>query len=288
MKVWVLNLDAEFELASPGPYQTPDRVAKALEPWAQKARVLLAPEDQLIETWSADPARAADAIGACWCPTPSALRRLSRAGVRLPPSPSLTVLQRVNDRRFYLGLGGGAPGAIYVEQPEQLEAALAARSGAPWLFKKPFGFAGRGQRRIGREVTADDRRWLSDGLRQGGLLAEPWLELEREVCLHGNIDASGAVQLGQACLQRTDAQRAWVSSTRAGPDDLTPAQRSALTSSAERVAEALIRAGYFGPFGIDAYLWRNAAGNLELNPLSEVNARFTMGFSLGMRAAEAS
>jgi hypothetical protein len=48
------------------------------------------------------------------------------------------------------------------------------------------------------------------------------------------------------------------------------------------VAEALARAGYFGPFGIDAYLWRRAPGALELNPQSELNARYTMGFCIGM------
>jgi len=287
MKIWILNLDAEFELASPGPYQTPERVARALEPWAEKARGLLAPGDQLLQSWSSGASRAADVVGECWCPTPSALRRLSRAGVPLPASPSLDVLRRVNDRRFYLALGGGAPGAVYFDESVPLEATLDARRGAPWLFKKPFGFAGRGQRRIGSDVSADDRRWLSDGLRQGGLLGEPFLTIEREVCLHGSLDARGGLRLGEICVQRTDAQRAWLGSELAGPEDLEPAQRDSLVRSAEQVGQALARAGYFGPFGIDGYLWRRPDGSLELNPLGELNARYTMGFSIGMARARA-
>jgi len=131
-------------------------------------------------------------------------------------------------------------------------------------------------------LSADDRRWLADGLRLGGLLGEPWLEIERELCLHGIIDRAGGVRLGCPCAQRVDAWRAWTASEPLAPGELPEAWRRALEGSAERAAEALFRAGYFGPFGIDAYSWRTARGGLELNPLGELNARFTMGFSAGM------
>ncbi|MEO8181235.1 MAG: hypothetical protein ABI895_20545 [Deltaproteobacteria bacterium] len=287
MKVWVLNLDAEIELSRSGPYQAPERVLRALAPWAKRARSLLAAEDQLLDDWLASEPRLAPAVGVCWSPTPSALRRLSKAGVPLPLAPGLEVLRRVCHRRFYLGLGGGAPGAAYFEDPALLEQALAARGGAAWLFKRPYGFAGRAQRRIGEQLSADDRRWLADGLRLGGLLGEPWLPIERELCLHGVLAANGGLRLGRPCEQRTDSFRAWCSSAPLTVDELTTAElaaewRRALVSAAERSAEALQRAGYFGPFGIDAYLWRTPRGGLELNPLGELNARYTMGFSVGM------
>ena len=49
-------------------------------------------------------------------------------------------------------------------------------------------------------------------------------------------------------------------------------------------AEVLARAGYFGPFGIDAYRHRAQDGSARtvLNPLSEINARFTMDWALAM------
>ena len=286
MRIWVLNLDAELELASAGPYQTRQALARTLQPWIERARSLLSPGDRLLEDLAPLPSEAPQepALGACWCPTPSALGRLSRAGVALPPSPSLSVLREVNQRRFYLGLGGGAPGARYFDDEATLYAALEARGSAPWLFKRRFGFAGRGQRRLQRELSADDRRWLADSLRQGGLLGEPWLEIEREVCLHGVLEPGGGTELGQPCWQHTDAQRAWLASTRVRPGELTAEARRALLRSAEHAAQALSEAGYFGPFGADAYFWRTPQGPLMLNPLGELNARYTMGFSVGMSA----
>ncbi|HEU4576751.1 MAG TPA: hypothetical protein VFS67_00755 [Polyangiaceae bacterium] len=281
MKVWVLNLDAEIELARSGPYQAPQRVLRALQPWLERARALLAPEDRLLEEWSNTREPQAQPVGACWSPTPSALARLARAGLALPPAPGAEVLRRVSHRSFYLELGGGAPGALYLRDAAELERALAERRGAAWLFKRPYGFAGRGQRRIA-EPSADDRRWLADGLRLGGLLGEPWLELERELSLHGSVARDGAVRLGRPCVQRVDRWRAWLATEPLDPGDLSSAWRSELENAAERAAEALFRAGYFGPFGIDAYIWRTPAGGRALNALGELNARYTMGYPVGM------
>jgi hypothetical protein len=283
MRVWLFNLDAERELASSGPYQTTLRLASTLQPWADlAARGLLQPGDMRLEQWSPGLPGVTAPVGACWSPTPSALARLAKAGVPLPPSPTLAVLRRVCHRQFYLSLGGGAPGARFISESEQLEQVLAARAGAPWLFKRPFGFAGRGQRRMGAALSADDRRWLADGLRLGGLLGEPWLELERELSLHGYIARDGSVRLGRPCVQRTDAWRAWLSTEPLASAELKDAERRVLFDNTERVAEALFRSGYFGPFGIDAYTWRDASGNARLNPLGELNARYTMGYGVGM------
>jgi len=67
---------------------------------------------------------------------------------------------------------------------------------------------------------------------------------------------------------------------------LTPEAEHALIRSAEHAAGALSDAGYFGPFGVDAYFWRTGSGALRFNPLGELNARYTMGFSVGMSPAD--
>ncbi len=286
-RLWAFNLDAELELArGPGPHQTPQHLARALAPMLVHVRRLMAPGDICLdERVGPDDARAVGEgnrpwLGAAWCPTPSALKRLTLAGAELPPSPSLEVLRAVNHRRFYLQLGGGAPGARYVSDETELRATLAEQDAA-WLFKRPFGFAGRGQRRILGVPSPDDRRWLADSLRQGGFVAEPWLPVVSEVGIHGLLDASGRLALGHVCVQETNAYRAWVSTRRAGPGDLTPEQAGRLRERARDVAAALHAAGYFGPFGIDAYLFTTRSGVAELNPLSELNARFSMGFAVG-------
>ena len=290
-RLWVFNLDAEIELergGGGGPYQAPQRVLDGLRPSLGDARRVMAEGDasldDLDDALTADAPRPAQSpeqpwLGAAWCPTPSALRRLARAGAELPSSPSLAILRQVNHRRFYLELGGGAPGARYVEVADELRSTLAERR--VWLFKRPFSFAGRGQRRIPLTPSKDDERWLADGLRLGGLLAEPWLELEREVAIHGVLDAQGRLALGAVCVQETNSFRAWVATRRAGAGDVGPSDVQALRSRAESVAAALSDAGYFGPFGLDAYFFKSAAGASVLNPLGELNARFSMGFPVG-------
>jgi hypothetical protein len=290
-RLWVFNLHAELELArdSAGPYQPPRRVVQALAPMLPHARRLMAPGDHDLD----DPERSqpsdadADApwLGVAWCPTPTALRRLAGARAEPAPAPSVEVLRRVNHRRFYLELGGGAPGARYVQNDSELATTLAEPQAA-WLFKRPFGFAGRGQRRIVGAPSADDRRWLADSLRQGGMVAETWLELSRELSLHGRIDPSGRLALGRVCVQETNAYRAWIGTRAATPEDIPASGRARLIERATMVGEALQRAGYFGPFGIDAYVYVTSSGRRELNPLGELNARYTMGFSVGFAGAE--
>jgi hypothetical protein len=48
------------------------------------------------------------------------------------------------------------------------------------------------------------------------------------------------------------------------------------------VAQALLEAGYFGPFGIDAFRWVDRAGVERFNPRCEINARYSMGWAVGM------
>lgn len=279
-RLWVFNLDAELELATSGPYQTSKHAARALEAALVHARRLMAPGDE--ELGAAPPGSGGPRIGRAWCPTPSALRRLARSGAELEPSPSLEVLRRVNHRRFAFELGGGAPGSRYIETSDDLAATLREPNVTLWLCKRPFGFAGRGQRRVGRDLSADDRRWLDDSLRQGGVLAEPWLELARELSQHGRIDRAGHVELGRSCAQRTDRHRSWIGTELLPESALASSDVRLLRERAETVAAAAFAAGYFGPFNIDAYLWRTTSGALQLNPLGELNARYSMGFAIGM------
>lgn len=293
-RLWVFNLDAELELAREGPYETPKRVMQALSGPLEAARRLMSPGDAVLgdapakEAAPSHATRAADrppTVGRCWCPTPSARARLRKLGVTPEATPEVDIVRRVNHRRFALELGGGAPGARYVETEAELRAVLTACTVGVWLFKRPFSFAGRGQRRIAGSPSRDDRRWLQDSLRASGMLAEPWLELSRELALHGYIHQDGRVELGRPTLQRTDAHRAWTSSEPLPPGELAPDDLQRLYAAAEATAEALRNAGYFGPLGIDAYQFRTETGALRLNPLSELNARFSMGYAVGMAHA---
>lgn len=284
-RLWLFNLDAELELARPGPYQTPRPIAERMVPLAARARALMSEGDRCLDPEASDATFGVGFEGRAWSPTPSAIRRLRAAGATPEPHPAPDVLRRVNHRSFCVALGGGAPGACFVCDEAELANALGAARGRALMFKKPFGFAGRGQRRIAGAPSADDRRWLGAAIARGGLVVEPWLELCRELALHGVVHRDGTRELGRVCVQETDAHRAWVSTRLANPFEVDPEHAGVLRARAEEVARELAQAGYFGPFGVDAYLYRDARGDVRLNPLGELNARYTMGFAIGFGPA---
>jgi hypothetical protein len=107
---------------------------------------------------------------------------------------------------------------------------------------------------------------------------EPSVTIVGEFAIHGLLSPAGALRLGPVVKQRCDARGAWLSSERIAVAH-APTE---LHREAERVAAALCAARYFGPFGVDAYTYRVRAGSdretIALQPRSEINARFTMGF----------
>lgn len=279
---WVVNLDAEDELARPSTATPPRslglRVAAALPALVP----LLGPDARVLDPYALTPGEAAGCVGHAWCPTPRALARLRRAGATVPEAPSLAVLQRVNHRRFAADLGQHLPGARWVDDLPTLEALLAAGEG-PWLLKRPYGYNGRGRLRV-RPGRLDDREraWVAASFARGdGLQCEPEVPRVLDLAWHGRVAPDGTWQLGRPTTQRCDAFGQWAGTELLPPDALSPEHHARFRTSTERVAAALADAGYFGPFGVDGFLYRDTTGAVALQPLSEVNARYSMGWVVG-------
>jgi phosphoribosylaminoimidazole carboxylase (NCAIR synthetase) len=221
--------------------------------------------------------------GRAFCPTPRALRVLERAGATRPLVPELEVLRRVNHRAFSAGLGPSLPGARYVRTREDLLETLAS-SERPWVLKRAFGFAGRGRQRLrSNELDASVEPFVRASLESGdGLEVEPWVVRSLDVGLHGFITPSGEVTMGDPTRQDLDASGAWIRSVPATRGVLDAVEDARLREEGERVAHALRGAGYFGPFGIDAFRWKDENGAFQFNPRSEINARYSMGWAVGM------
>jgi hypothetical protein len=294
---WVLNLDAEDELGHAG-HHTPTTAITArvvgLLPGLCAPGGLVGPDDQLL--WPGDGRVEPGRAGRAWCPTPWALRRLERAGLRLPTAPPAGVLRRVNDRRFANALGQALPAAGFARSREELEQLLAATRALEqasaevcWLLKRPLGYAGRGRRRLHPGARApEDEAWLVASLRDcGGLQVEPWVERELDCALHGWLDVDGRCTLGQPTLQELDEAGVWRASALAPAGTLSAAEAAALTGEALRTARALHEAGYFGPFGLDAFRWRAPGGQVHFQPRCELNARYSMGWATGLGAFRA-
>ena len=280
-RAWLLNFDAEVELADPSARTMSRAMEARSQALVERVRGLLGPGDVVIVPGI----RVPDHVGRAWCPTPRAMAAIARAGARGPAAPTIAVIHRVNHRRFCADLGQMLPGARYVTSRAELDATLATSEGA-WVLKRPFGFAGRGRLRItgGLQCTnAAARRWIETSLATGeGLQVEPWVERAGDFAMHGHVSATGELTLGDATSQRCDAGGAWIASERAGEGELSALEHAALTSAAAEAAHALAAAGYFGPFGVDAFRWRDAGGTLHFNPRCEINARYSMGWAVGM------
>lgn len=283
---WVLNLDAEDELAHVGAH-TPTLAltarVEALLP-TLRANGLVAPEDVVVWPGTAD---AHGLEGRAWCPTRWALSQLAGAGAKVPRAPSMEVLLRVNHRRFANALGQALPGAGFAENAGELEALLSRGAHGSvaqcWVLKRPLGYAGRGRRKIfASERAPTDDAWVDASLRAGGVLVEPWVQRELDVGLHGFVDEMGALTSGRPTVQDIDAQGTWRATRVAEPGALSADELAPLQRTLEQTARALHEAGYFGPFGVDAFRWRAPDGAVAFQPRCELNARYSMGWALGM------
>jgi hypothetical protein len=282
---WVLNLDADLELGAGARYQPTRSVLLAMRPHVERlAESLLGPDDVLVDA-SSLPLVAAGRTGRAFCPTARALAVLVRAGAMPEPHPPMDVLRRVNSRAFASALGPTLPGAAFVTAQEAARAILAGAPplGAMWRVKHAFGMAGRNQRVI-RPASTDpmDVAFVEKGLAGGGVQIEPEVAVEDEYAIHGIVAADGAVRIGDLVRQRCDARGAWISTERiALQREELGAISERMAEEARRVAGALFGAGYFGPFGVDAYAYRAPGGQLCLQSRSEINARYSMGFAVG-------
>src|SRR5262245_26559172 len=112
---WVLNLDAEYELASPDAHTPSAATARRMTELVRALAPLLGPDDVVLgeNDVVAGEALAGGApttpaqmwTGRAWCPTPRALLRLKKAGAIPVAAPDFDVLRRVNHRRFNADLG---------------------------------------------------------------------------------------------------------------------------------------------------------------------------------------
>jgi hypothetical protein len=208
----------------------------------------------------------------------------------VPAAPE--VVARVADRAFGLEIarehGWALPGARWVADVAEIERHLASGGAATgagrWVVKAPYSAAGR-ERHVaagpGELAEPPVRRRIESLLaRHGRLLFEPWVERTADFGAAGLLTAAG-VRLASLHRQEVGARGAFrgIAPVPAGEGaaGLAPAERDLLEAAFHATAEGLRAAGYAGPFGIDAFRWRGAGGEMLFHPLCELNPRLTFG-----------
>jgi hypothetical protein len=282
---WILNLDVEDELSTPR-YQRPRAVAARIRGLALRLTALTIGATTLVDD---DDARAYALTSArpgawarAWSCTPAATSRMRAAGLEAPEwTPTPEVLAEVLHRRFATAHQLGWEASRWITSYADVPALLReVPAGEAWRFKRARGYAGRGQRVVrAPHPTAEDARWLEASFRDdGGVLAEPELEVEATLALHGYVSPTGQRTLGTPTTQTVDARGAWRGTA---PVVLERGLASRLVERAHRAAEALHAGGYAGAWGVDALMGRWRGEPVEVL-LGELNARYTMGWAIGM------
>ena len=272
---FVLNFDAEHELEAGARWTAPGALTARLDAIARTTHL---PEGAVLVTPGMVLPPGFE--GRSWCPTPRAALTLRAAGASVPDAPPSEVIRRVNERGFAAGLAGSelAP-TLASSSVIEIEAFVSSPSPTGrWRLKRGLGASGRGQRTVRRgALAAEDRAWIARAVVFAPLYVEPEVAIERELAVYGWARPGGAVDLTGIRGQTTTARGAFVRCGRIEAADCGEHARP-LLETAERVGVALVDAGYHGPFGIDAYLHRSPSGALRLRALSEINARYCMGW----------
>jgi hypothetical protein len=162
------------------------------------------------------------------------------------------------------------------------------------VVKEAIGLAGSNAMRLFEpELLENQRRWLANALHDGRkLVVEPWLERLTDFSAQLEMTAGGLKLCGYTILFN-DAKGQYQGNlaeshyhtripTRIVSRFLEPPDISrrllALYAQIFVLLEAELRAADFlGPLGIDAFVYRDAAGTPRLKPIVEINPRYTMG-----------
>jgi uncharacterized ferritin-like protein (DUF455 family) len=183
---------------------------------------------------------------------------------------------------------------------DSLEAALAAiaairrRGHHRIVIKQAVGLAGRNAVRLFEpELLDPPRRWITHTLASGRpLVVEPWLERELDFSVQLEMTSGGLKLCGYTGLlndAKGQFQGNWAEShhhTRLPakvvarfrePPDISRRILQLYADIFTLLEAELRRADYLGPLGIDALVYRDAAGAPRLKPIVEINPRYTMG-----------
>lgn len=270
----VLNLDAELEWAGVRAAASSERAAR----WAAQVMPFWERTDRL---WSGGSDALPGAAGYAWGSTPKALQALQRAGATPVGCAPAEIAARANHRGFAAPFASGLPRAGFARSTGEVRRLLTtALPGESWWAKQAWSWAARGRRVFApRSLQPADEAFLAKAIANGGVQLEPRVELLEEWALHGWIDDGGGVRFGTWTRQTIDGHGQWCAS-RPCPEG-PGGERLTSEKTAERLATALLEIDYRGPFGVDGFFYRDAAGAPAWRFAGDVNARFTMGWHSG-------
>ncbi|MFT5465419.1 MAG: uncharacterized ferritin-like protein (DUF455 family) [Verrucomicrobiales bacterium] len=207
-----------------------------------------------------------------WCPSSDRLFEPLEAA-RGWSSSVRELFSKVSDQQL---LGGAV-----VDSLDELRRLAAERE---VVVKAPFGASGQRNQRWSGEPTV---RWAERVIaKQGAVVVEPWFDRVFDFSVQYEMERGGLRKVGITRVENNP--RGQFVAAESGPkllQGLDEALARFLAGEIRRYDEEIReqieahveKAGYFGPVGVDAFVFRDEAGELRLRPIVELNPRFTMG-----------
>ncbi len=267
------------------------------------ARLVELPGAPPIALRSGPPPRGTGELAA-WgaCSDRPAPQHAARDRYRISVPATIERARAANDRRFAAALaeelGVAPPGALAITSLEQLrqhldEGGAAASPSGQWICKAPLSAAGR-DRVIASGPLSGPSEPGADGeaaralarllARFGVLIFEPWLARAGDLGICAVVRPDGAVEHRAPHTLLTNPRGGFLGISQQ-PPPLSEAEHAQLVHTVRAAGAALFRAGYTGPYNLDAFSHRTASGELRLRPLCEINARISFGWIAAALAA---
>jgi uncharacterized ferritin-like protein (DUF455 family) len=153
------------------------------------------------------------------------------------------------------------------------------------IAKLPYGAAGQKNHKFPTDTGGESQavRLLD---RQGALVVvEPWLDRVFDFSIHYDMTASGLSRVAFVQLEN-DRRGQFCACVASKKFDTAPEISRFLHGGAleiydsevpRKIEPLLEAAGYRGPIGLDAFVYRTPSGEFALRPIVEMNPRYTMG-----------
>jgi uncharacterized ferritin-like protein (DUF455 family) len=173
-------------------------------------------------------------------------------------------------------------------------ATIRARGHHKIVVKEALGVAGSNAIRLWEpELIEAHRRWMTSSFEKGRtLVIEPWLEREMDfsaqlemtadglkLCGYTGLfnDRKGQFQANSAAPNHARQIPAAVTSLMSAPADFVARLHGLYARLFAALEIELRAAGFSGPLGIDAFVYRTSQGDFRVKPVVEINPRYTMG-----------
>lgn len=198
------------------------------------------------------------------------------------------IVRRVNSRRFKhqleTTLDAALDNAVCTTSTEELMSAVASLVESGWVLKGEFGGAGREVRFDAGPISKADIAWASNRFRRNlAVTVEPRLNTIEEAGIQFEIHRDGRAEFLGVTPLLTRPNGGYLGSGFRNDASLIETWKEAIEICSE-AAKLVAAEGYFGPLGIDAMRYRDAAGTIRMRAIQDLNARYTMGcLALGLR-----